>query len=83
MFLHNNQTPFRYECALHLGFETIYPDFTILHPLSKKIIYWEHFGLMDNENYIKNVCFKIQQYAQNGIIPSVNLITQTFFVLSE
>ena len=73
--LYLNKIPFRYECALHLGNTTIYPDFTILHPHTGKIYYWEHFGMMDDANYAKNTCFKLQTYTTHGIIPSINLIT--------
>lgn len=72
--LYINKIPFRYECALKLGRRTYYPDFTIKHPRTGKIYYWEHFGMMDDEEYIKKACSKIQVYALNGIVPSVNLI---------
>ncbi len=38
--------PFRYEAALRLDDKVYYPDFTIRHRETGKIIYWEHFGLM-------------------------------------
>ena len=75
MFLHQNKIPFRYECALQLGSLTIYPDFTIRHPQTGKVFYWEHFGLMDDPEYCKNTCSKLQLYSSHGIIPSINLIT--------
>ena len=75
LYLYKNKIPFRYECVLHLGEVTLFPDFTILHPLTHKIYYWEHFGLMDDSNYVKNACSKIQLYASHGIIPSIQLIT--------
>jgi len=75
LFLHTNQIPFRYECALHLGDLTLYPDFTIKHPKTKKIYYWEHFGIMDDPEYIRSTCWKLEQYANHGIIPSIQLIT--------
>lgn len=74
MFLHINKIPFRYECALQLGEITIYPDFTVKHPRTGEIYYWEHFGMMDNSNYCKNACSKLELYSSHGIIPSVNLI---------
>ena len=73
--LYLNKIPFRYEDALHLGNTTFYPDFTILHPSTGKIYYWEHFGMMDDAAYAKNTCFKLQTYTSHGIIPSINLIT--------
>ena len=73
--LHINKIPYRYECGLHLGEITLFPDFTIKHPQTGQNFYWEHFGLMDDLNYSKNVCSKLQIYTSNGIIPSINLIT--------
>jgi len=72
--LTTNKIPFRYEEILNLGDTTIYPDFTILHPKTGKIYYWEHFGLMDNPPYIKNFHLKLQTYVSAGIIPSIDLI---------
>lgn len=72
--LYINKIPFRYECELKVGKKLYYPDFTIKHPRSGKIYYWEHFGRMDDENYIKKTYLKLQNYAMHEIIPSVNLI---------
>lgn len=74
MFLHINKMPFRYECALQLGEIIIYPDFTVKHPITGEIYYWEHFGMMDDPNYCRNVHLKLQTYSSNGIIPTVHLI---------
>lgn len=70
-----NKVPFRYESALQIGSVIIYPDFTIMHPVTGEIFYWEHFGMMDNSRYAKNAGEKIQLYMTHGIIPSINLIT--------
>lgn len=67
--------PFRYECALYLGGVVIYPDFTILHPVTGKIYYYEHFGMMDNPDYCAKAHSKLQTYTSHGIIPTINLIT--------
>lgn len=69
-----NGIPFRYECELKLDEVTLYPDFTILHPKTGKIYYWEHFGLMDNNDYADKALKKIKTYINNKIIPNVNLI---------
>ena len=74
-FLYTNKIPFRYECALNINHVTFYPDFTILHPETRKIYYWEHFGRMDDENYCDNYLMKMNLYIKNGIIPTINLIT--------
>lgn len=75
MILYVHKIPFRYECALTLGETTLYPDFTIRHPKTGEVYYWEHFGLMDNPAYSKNAYTKLQLYTNHGIIPSIQLIT--------
>ena len=75
MVLYIHKIPFRYECALTLGETTLFPDFTIRHPQTGEVFYWEHFGLMDNAEYSKNACSKLQLYTNHGIIPSIQLIT--------
>lgn len=77
-----NHIPFRYECALCFGEITIFPDFTIMHPYTRKLYYWEHFGMMDDSDYIRKAYKKLQLYTENGIIPSVNLI-MTFETLEN
>ncbi len=75
MFLYKNNIPFRYECMLELGDTIIYPDFTIRHPETGELYYWEHFGLMDHPVYSKNAISKLQLYISHGIYPSIQLIT--------
>ena len=66
--------PFRYEEKIVLGGTILYPDFTIRHPKTGEFFYWEHFGMMDNAEYINHACKKFKIYCENGIIPSVSLI---------
>ncbi len=73
--LHNHQIPFRYECKLEIDDMIFYPDFTIMHPKTFKIYYWEHFGMIDIPKYSKNAFSKLNIYSTNGIVPSINLIT--------
>ena len=75
MLLHMYQIPCRYECALELGEAVIYPDFTIRHPKTGELFYWEHFGMMDQMKYRTKAGSKLQLYTSHGILPSVNLIT--------
>lgn len=75
MLLYQRKIPFRYECALTLGDTVIYPDFTIRHPITGEFFYWEHFGLMDKAEYAANAILKIRLYTENGILPSIHLIT--------
>lgn len=73
--LHMKRIPFRYENLLELGENLYYPDFTIRHPRTGEIYYWEHFGMMDMPDYVRKACNKIQTYSNYGIIPGVSLIT--------
>ena len=70
-----HQIPHRYECALELDGITVYPDFTLRHPNTGKMYFWEHFGRMDDPEYCHKTAIKLEQYALNNIIPSINLIT--------
>lgn len=72
--LHTNRIPFRYECALTLGSITLYPDFTILHPETSELFYWEHFGRMDESTYTQKTFKKLQLYTDYGIVPTIHLI---------
>lgn len=75
MNLYMKKIAYRYECELKIGKAVFYPDFTILHPLTGKEIYWEHFGKMDLPEYAKNAADKLHMYARNGIYPGDRLIT--------
>lgn len=73
--LYTNKIPFRYEDALTIDHVSVFPDFTIRHPKTGKVYYWEHFGLMDDTAYSKRAASKLQLYISHGIIPSIHLIT--------
>ena len=66
--------PYRYEYPLMLDDGiTVYPDFTILKMPERKEVYLEHFGMMDDEEYVNKMLFKISTYERNGIFIGVNL----------
>lgn len=69
-----NHIPYHYEEVLHIGDRIYIPDFTILHPRTQEIYYWEHFGIMDDPEYSKSAFSKMKDYNENGITPSINLI---------
>ncbi len=65
---------YRYECPLEIPYVgTIYPDFTILDEDKRRNIIYEHFGLMDNEDYVNNAIAKLQQYSRQGYTLGDNL----------
>ncbi len=67
--------PYHYEMPLKLGKGIIrYPDFTILKNKTREVYYFEHFGMMDNDEY-RSKCFdKIDEYRKKGIYSGKNLI---------
>ncbi|MBQ3393465.1 MAG: hypothetical protein IJG52_08650 [Lachnospiraceae bacterium] len=74
LMLMQNKIPFRYECPLNVGGYTFYPDFTIRHPLTGQLYYWEHAGMLDDPHYMQNLMSKLRIYFNNGILPVRNLI---------
>ena len=70
MNLYVQKIPYRYECELKLGSITLFPDFTIRHPETGEIFYWEHFGMMDKSEYVKNASDKISM----GFIQMINCL---------
>ena len=51
----------------------VYPDFTILLGL-EGYLFWEHKGMMLNEDYLRADQRKMRVYFENGIFPPKNLI---------
>ena len=65
---------FRYECKLTINEIQFFPDFTIFLPHQQKLIYWEHFGMMDNPDYANKALHKLKFFTENGLILNQNLI---------
>ena len=66
--------PYRYECPLRLGNAVVHPDFTVLRSSDREIVYWEHFGMMDDPEYCHKALQKIRLYEKCGIYPGIRLI---------
>ena len=67
--------PYRYEAQITLkNGKRKYPDFTLLKTKTREIIYHEHLGLMDNEQYLQANLVKMDEYRKSGIYPGKNLI---------
>ncbi len=73
--LETKSIPFRYEALLQLENLSFYPDFTILNPQDNKVIYWEHFGMIDDIAYANKMSNKLAEYRKHGIYEGDNLIT--------
>ena len=67
--------PYRYEAELVLkDGKKKYPDFTLLKTNTREIIYHEHLGLLDDEEYRAANLAKLEEYRKNGIYLGKNLI---------
>ena len=55
------------------GVHRVFPDFTIILPNGKRII-WEHLGRLDDPEYCQRVAAKLNLYQQNGYVLGDNLI---------
>lgn len=67
-----------YEKRLHLidrGRPTWrYPDFTILDPVTREEVIFEHFGMVDDEGYRHSMFDKIRLYEENGYVIGQNFL---------
>lgn len=67
--------PYRYEFPLELpGMGVIHPDFLLMNKRNRKEFYWEHLGMMDNEEYCEKALIRIEGYTKNGFVPGQQLI---------
>ncbi|MDH5597461.1 MAG: ATP-binding domain-containing protein, partial [Candidatus Peregrinibacteria bacterium] len=67
--LTNAGVQFEYEKPLTLSGATRYPDFTIEDEISGRVIYWEHLGMLEREDYRKSWEKKLTWYRANGVVP--------------
>lgn len=66
--------PYRYEYPLVLeNGVTVYPDFTILRMPMREEVYLEHFGRMDDPEYVEKALYKLSSYEKSGIYQGVTL----------
>ena len=73
--LNKYNIPYKYECPLSLdGNLIIHPDFTVLNVRHRKEYYLEHFGMMDDEEYMQKALKRIELYEKNNIFPGERLI---------
>ena len=71
--------PYRYEFPLQIkrpGGKIVifHPDFLCLNVRTRQEFLWEHFGMMDDSNYLENSIQKLKLYSENNILPGKNLI---------
>lgn len=67
--------PFLYEYPIHIDGQDIYPDFHILNTRTGEEFLYEHFGQMDNAEYVeKRFLWKLKEYSKVGIELGKNLV---------
>lgn len=67
--------PYIYELPLTLeGNITVHPDFTLIDAVNRRLIYWEHLGMLDDEDYMNKAIAKIRRYEDNGYYPGEQLL---------
>lgn len=73
LFRHN--IPYRYEYPLyHDGVLIAAPDFNCLNVRTRREYYWEHLGMMGQENYANRNVKKINKYTLNEMFDEKSLI---------
>ncbi len=73
--LYKYKIPYRYEYPLELaGFGLVHPDFMVMNPTTRKEFFWEHLGMVDDENYARNALKKLEAYEKNDILVGQELI---------
>ncbi len=61
---------FEYEKPLSLGGSTRYPDFTIDDEISGRIVFWEHLGMLERDDYRRSWEKKLTWYRSHGVRPA-------------
>ena len=73
--LYSLHIPYRYECPLQMSDGKIfYPDFTMLNVPERRIVILEHFGMMQNSEYVLKTLEKINRYRLDGYIEGYDII---------
>ncbi len=76
--LHRNGWYYRYEYPVKLKengvVRTYHPDFTILDVKNRREILLEHFGVLHDSKYQKQMIEKMETYRDNGYQEGVNII---------
>lgn len=62
-----NGIPYKYECPILVDGEIIHPDFTILRLSDMKVLYHEHCGMIDVQDYAEKLASRINAYNNEGI----------------
>lgn len=73
--LYKEGIPYRYEQPYKLkNYGVVYPDFRILDVNNRKELILEHFGMMDDMEYVGKAMKKIMLYEKNGLVLGKDLL---------
>ncbi|MBO4766148.1 MAG: hypothetical protein J5532_02485 [Lachnospiraceae bacterium] len=73
--LARHEIPYQYEYPLYLdGLGIVHPDFRCLNVRTRRIVFWEHLGLMGDPEYATQAIRKLRFYESNGLLVGENLI---------
>ena len=73
--LESYSVPYKYEKPLYLSsMGVVHPDFTVLNVRLREVRYWEHEGIMDNQDYMDYAIRKERAYIKDGYLPGDKLI---------
>ena len=65
---------YRYDVAFKLGTQTKFPDFIIMNPFNGKVFIWEHFGALNQPEYMAKMNEKMSMYSAYDYHPFENII---------
>lgn len=69
------EIPFIYEMPLKLSSGiVVHPDFTLIDGENRRLLYWEHLGMIDDEEYLAGAIQKIRSYENSGYFLGKHLI---------
>ena len=74
--LYKYKIPYKYEFPYKaVNGKVLHPDFYVYNKNTGQSFYWEHFGMMDDPDYvINNMMYKLRLFAMDNIFPGRNLI---------
>lgn len=72
--LESYNIPYKYDVVLDLSGQYVSPNFMILRPYDKKLLLWEHYGLIIKRDYEASTDKKRSIYKAHGYYPWDSLI---------
>lgn len=72
--LEENGFLFHHRPEIALGSKTAHPNFAVLLPNRRRIVYWEHFDQLDDPDYAVGCLETLNEYGKHGIYLGINLV---------